>query len=81
MHSDTGDGGPISIGENSNLQDGVVVRSVKAALGERRLSSTIGSNVTIGHGVVLNAVTIEDEALIGNGATLAEGVKVSLGIG
>ncbi len=72
----TGDEGAITIGDNSNLQDNVSVRTSKAYLGEHAVATTIGSNVTVGHGVLLDSVTIEDEALIGMGATLMEGVKV-----
>ena len=42
-----------------------------------RCGSSIGDNVTVGHGAVLNGVTIEDEAFIGIGAVLQEGVTVS----
>ena len=72
----TGDKGVIKVGKNSNLQDGVLVRSVKATPGNKSQGSEIGSNVTIGHGAILNGVTIEDEAFIGIGAILQEGVKV-----
>jgi len=34
--------------------------------------------VTVGHSAVLNGVTIEDEAFIGIGAVLQEGVTVRL---
>ena len=36
----------------------------------------IGSNVTIGHGAILHACTVQDNALIGMGATLLDGCVV-----
>lgn len=77
LESNAGDKGVVKVGKNSNLQDGVLVRSVKAAPGNTSQGSIIGSNVTIGHGAVLNGVTIEDEAFIGIGAILQQGVTVS----
>ena len=52
------------------------MRTSKAYIGGHQAATTIGKNVTVGHGVLLDSVTIEDEALIGMGATLLEGVKV-----
>jgi len=79
-----GDAGRITIGSNSNVQDGTVVRTHQTRLGPGVLpgahpDTTIGSNVTIGHQASLHGVTIEDEVLIGMGATLLEGVKVERG--
>lgn len=75
-YCDAGDEAAITIGDNTNLQDNTSVRSSKAFLGGHNGATTIGSNVTVGHSVLLDSVTIEDEALIGMGATLLEGVKV-----
>lgn len=55
------------------------MRSVKASPGNTGQGSTIGDNVTIGHGAILNGVTIEDESFIGIGAILQQGVKVCPG--
>ena len=66
------------MGNNTNLQDGVLVRSLKAAPGGSAKGSSIGDNVTVGHVAVLHGVTIEDEAFIGIGAILQDGVKVHL---
>ena len=71
-----GDEGSISIGNNSNVQDNSTIQSNKSFLGEHHGSTNIGDNVTVGHGVFADSVTIEDEALIGMGATLLQGVKV-----
>ena len=72
-----GDKGTIKVGDNTNLQDGVLIRSVRATPGNKGVGSSIGNNVTIGHGAVLNGVTIEDEAFIGIGAILQQGVTVN----
>ena len=37
---------------------------------------TLGNNVTIGHGAVLNACTVDDYSLIGMGAILEQGSHV-----
>ena len=62
------DNGTISIGERTNIQDNSVVHSDD--------NSSIGNNVTIGHGVTCHAKTIMDNCLLGNGSTLNEGVIV-----
>ena len=36
----------------------------------------VGNNVTIGHGAILNACTVDDYSLIGMGAVLEEGCHV-----
>ena len=72
-----GDEGNITIGNNSNLQDGTVVRSSTSALGTPAVTgTTIGNNVTIGHNATLRACTIGDASLIGMDATILEGAQV-----
>ena len=73
-----GDTGRIEIGDGSNLQDGVTVRTSRASLGSKGLGTTIGQGVTIGHGASLTGATVEDGCLIGMNATLLEGSKVLL---
>ena len=73
-----GDEGSIRIGSNSNVQDNSTIQSNKSFLGEHHGPTSIGDSVTVGHGVYMDSVTIEDEALIGMGATLLQGVKVLL---
>ena len=70
-----GDENTVSIGEKTNVQDRAVIASTKknhTCDG----TVTIGSNVTIGHGAVLNACTVDDFSLIGMGAILEEGSHV-----
>ena len=59
-----GDNDPITIGENSNVQDGSVLHT------DVGCPLTIGSDVTIGHMVMLHGCTIGDESLIGIGTTV-----------
>ena len=56
------------IGERSNVQDNSTLHADADAW--------IGSDVTIGHGVVCHARRIGDHSLIGNGAVLNDGVEV-----
>ena len=73
-----GDNDPIEIGENSNVQDGSVLHT------DHGSPLTIGSNVTIGHMVMLHGCAIGDGSLIGIGAIVLninrEEQKISLGI-
>jgi len=57
-----GDNDPISIGENTNIQDGSVLHT------DEGVPLTIGTGVTVGHRVVLHGCAIGDGCLIGMGA-------------
>lgn len=65
-----GDNDPITIGENSNVQDGSVLHT------DAGVPLTIGANVTIGHMVMLHGCTIGDGSLIGIGAIVLNGAKI-----
>ena len=65
-----GDNDPIEIGENSNVQDGSVLHT------DHGSPLTIGSNVTIGHMVMLHGCTIGDGSLIGIGAIVLNGARI-----
>lgn len=75
--SAVGDEGTITVGNNTNLQDGTVVRSATSNLGNQILDTKIGNNVTIGHNTTLRSCSIADASLVGMDATILEGVKVS----
>jgi gamma-carbonic anhydrase len=62
-----GDVCPIRIGEKTNVQDNSTLH-VTHDTGPL----TIGSNVTIGHGALVHACTVQDNALIGMGAILLD---------
>lgn len=65
-----GDGEPIIIGEDSNVQDGCVFHT------DQGYPLTVGKGCTIGHKVILHGCTIGDNSLIGMGATILNGAKV-----
>ena len=59
-----GDNDPISIGENSNIQDGSVLHT------DEGVPLSIGANVTVGHMVMLHGCTVGDGSLIGIGSII-----------
>ncbi len=65
-----GDNEPITIGEGSNIQDGCVLHT------DMGFPLTIGTNCTVGHKALLHGCTIEDDALIGMGATILNGATI-----
>ncbi len=65
-----GDIARIVVGEGSNIQDNCVVHLADD------LDAIIGKWCTIGHAAIIHACTIEDECLIGMGATVLDGARV-----
>lgn len=69
----------ISIGERTNVQDGTIVHC------DEGVPTRIGSDVTIGHAVVVHGATVGDHCLVGigsralNGSTLGEGAWLAAG--
>ena len=63
-----GDTGKITIGQNTSIQDNTVVHS--------DADSRIGDNVTLGHSVVFHGRRVASNCLIGNNATVNDGVVV-----
>lgn len=59
-----GDNDPITIGADSNVQDGAMVHA------DPGVPTTIGAGVTIGHHAIVHGATIGDRSLIGMGATV-----------
>src|ERR671911_3083070 len=64
---------PIVLGEDSNLQDAVVCHV------DAGFPLTIGRGVSVGHGAVLHGCTVEDDCLIGMGATVLNGAVIGAG--
>lgn len=60
----------VTIGENSNVQDGSVLHI------DPGFPLTIGKGVTIGHKVMLHGCTIGDNTLIGINAVVLNGAKI-----
>ena len=69
-----GDVNAIRVGRRTNIQDGAVVHVMSATH-----PTTIGDNVTIGHGAIVHGCTIESQCLIGMGAILLNGAHVGSG--
>lgn len=67
------DAGPIVLGEGSNVQDNCTVH------GDPGFPVTIGAGVTVGHNAVLHGCTVEDDVLIGMGATVLNGAHIGTG--
>jgi carbonic anhydrase/acetyltransferase-like protein (isoleucine patch superfamily) len=65
-----GDNEPITIGENSNVQDNSVLHTDMGS------PLTIGDNVTVGHLAMLHGCTIGDGSLVGIGAIVLNGAKI-----
>ncbi|MEO8155891.1 MAG: gamma carbonic anhydrase family protein [Rhizobacter sp.] len=65
-----GDTERITIGRNSNVQDGSVIHC------DHGFPTTLGDNVTVGHQVMLHGCTVGDGSLIGIGAVVLNGAKI-----
>jgi gamma-carbonic anhydrase len=61
----------IRIGARTNVQDGTIVHVQTGTH-----PTTIGDDVTIGHGAIVHGCTIEDRCLIGMGAIVLNGATV-----
>jgi carbonic anhydrase/acetyltransferase-like protein (isoleucine patch superfamily) len=61
----------IRVGQRSNIQDGTVVHVMNGVH-----PTTIGDDVTIGHGAIVHGCTLRDRILVGMGAILLNGVEV-----
>lgn len=67
------DTAPITIGDDSNVQDGTIVHV------DHGVPATIGSRVAIGHRAIIHGATIEDDCLIAMGAVVLNRVHVGRG--
>jgi len=62
-----GDVNYIRIGDNTNIQDGVVIHCTYQSA-----ATEIGSNVSIGHNALVHGCTLKDHVLIGMGAIVMD---------
>jgi carbonic anhydrase/acetyltransferase-like protein (isoleucine patch superfamily) len=62
-----GDVHSITIGDNTNIQDGVVIHCTY-----QKAKTVIGSNVSIAHNAVVHGCTVHDNVLIGMGAIIMD---------
>jgi carbonic anhydrase/acetyltransferase-like protein (isoleucine patch superfamily) len=65
-----GDNEWITIGENSNVQDGAVLHT------DPGLELTVGRNCTIGHKAILHGCQVGDNTLIGMGAVILNRARI-----
>ncbi|MFF2778452.1 gamma carbonic anhydrase family protein [Streptomyces sp. NPDC058052] len=67
------DCGPITVGEDSNVQDNCTVHV------DPGFPVSIGDRVTIGHNATAHGCVIEDDVLVGMGATVLNGARIGAG--
>lgn len=67
------DNEPMTIGAGTNIQDGAVLHS------DPGFPLSLGANVTVGHAAIVHGCTVEDDCLIGMGATVLNGAKIGRG--
>lgn len=65
-----GDINRITVGRNTNVQDGAVVHA------DEGLETVIGENVTIGHNAIIHGCKIGNSCLIGMGAIVLNGAVI-----
>ena len=69
-----GDVHSITIGDNTNIQDGAIVHCTY-----QKAKTVIGSNVSIAHSAVVHGCTVEDNVLIGMGAIVMDDAVIGSG--
>lgn len=67
-----GDVQPIRIGENTNIQDHVVIHTSSGL----DAPVIIGNNVSVGHGTILHGCTIGDNCIIGMQSVILDNAKI-----
>ena len=68
-----GDCESITIGANSNIQDNCTVHA------DPGYPVVLGSGISVGHNAVLHGCTVEDDVLVGMGATVLNGARIGTG--
>lgn len=69
-----GDVHSITIGNNTNIQDGAVIHCTY-----QKAKVVIGDNVSIAHNAIVHGCTIEDNVLIGMGAIVMDNAVIKKG--
>ncbi|MFI2352152.1 gamma carbonic anhydrase family protein [Streptomyces sp. NPDC019443] len=67
------DCGPIVLGAETNIQDNCTVHV------DPGFPVTVGERVSVGHNAVLHGCTVEDDVLVGMGATVLNGAHIGTG--
>ncbi|MEU4153091.1 gamma carbonic anhydrase family protein [Streptomyces sp. NPDC026659] len=68
-----GDAERIAVGADANVQDNVTLHA------DPGFPLTVGERVSIGHNAVVHGATVEDDCLIGMGATVLNGAVIGAG--
>ncbi len=61
----------VRIGARTNFQDGSIIHVSRAGLATR-----IGVEVTVGHGCIVHACTLEDRSFVGMGSVILDGARI-----
>ena len=67
-----GDVQRVRIGARTNFQDGGIIH-----VSREGLATLIGVEVTIGHGCIVHACTLEDRAFVGMGSVILDGALIA----
>ena len=73
-----GDVNSITIGDRTNIQDGVVIHTLYDK-SPRPSQTHIGNDVSVGHNATVHGAVIEDNCLIGMGSTILDNAVVHSG--
>ncbi|MBA0051139.1 gamma carbonic anhydrase family protein [Streptomyces sp. AJS327] len=68
-----GDCDSITLGADSNIQDNCTVHA------DPGFPATVGERVSVGHNAVLHGCAVEDDVLVGMGATVLNGATIGAG--
>ncbi len=69
-----GDTNFIRVGARTNIQDGSILHVARETL-----ACIVGDDVTIGHGAIVHACTIENGGFVGMGAVVMDGAVIEAG--
>jgi gamma-carbonic anhydrase len=61
----------VRIGARTNFQDGSIIHVSRAGL-----ATLIGVEVTVGHGCIVHACTLEDRSFVGMGSVILDGARI-----
>jgi len=67
------DGGSMTVGAGTNIQDGCVAHA------DEQGDVVLGEGISVGHRAILHGCTVEDGALIGMGAVVLTGARIGRG--
>lgn len=68
-----GDAERITIGRQTNIQDGCILHA------DQGYPCTLGDRVTLGHGAIVHGATVDDDVMIGMRAVVMNGARIGRG--